>query len=204
MNTSTTVIVMAKAPVPGFAKTRLVPALGADGAAALADRLLHATVAQVIAAAIGPVDLCCAPSRAHTAFASFVGRAGIDLSDQGEGDLGVRMTRAFERSLRKSSCAVLIGTDAPALDAAMLARAANALGDADAVLVPAFDGGYALIGLRRAAPSLFDDMPWSTPAVMARTRERLAVAGLTHIELPAVADIDEAADLLHLPPGWLP
>ena len=122
----------------------------------------------------------------------------------GEAVTARAFTRAFERALRNDSCAVMIGTDAPALDAALLARAASALGDADAVFVPAFDGGYALIGLRRAAPSLFDEMPWSTPAVMERTRERLAAAGLTHIELPAVADIDEAADLVHLPPGWLP
>ena len=204
MNAATAVIVMAKAPVPGFAKTRLVPALGADRAAALAERLLHATVAQAVAAAVGPVDLCCAPDRAHPAFVRHADTAGIELSDQGEGDLGTRMARAFERWLVDGRHAVMIGTDAPALDAAMLARAASALSDADAVLVPAFDGGYALIGLRRAAPSLFDDMSWSTPAVTAQTRERLAAAGLTHIELPPVADIDDADDLVHLPPGWLP
>ena len=198
------VIVMAKAPVPGFAKTRLIPALGADGAAALAERLLHATVAQALAAAIGPVDLCCAPDRGHPAFEHYAAVTGIEFTDQGDGDLGARMARAFERWLRSGGCAVMIGTDAPALDAALLARAAHALSDADAVFVPAFDGGYALIGLRRQAPSLFDDMPWSTPAVLARTRQRLAAAGLTHIDLPAVADIDEPADLLHLPFGWLP
>lgn len=202
MSLPTTVIVMAKAPVAGFAKTRLIPALGAEGAAALAERLLHAAVAQAVAAHLGAVDLCCAPDRAHPAFARHAGTMGITLSDQGEGDLGARMARAFARWLAPGRCAVMIGTDAPALDAAMLARAACALGDADAVFVPAFDGGYALIGLRRAAPSLFDGMPWSTSAVMARTRERLAAAGLTHIELPAVADIDEPADLVHLSPGW--
>ncbi|MDQ6684386.1 MAG: TIGR04282 family arsenosugar biosynthesis glycosyltransferase [Pseudomonadota bacterium] len=204
MNAATTVIVMAKAPVPGFAKTRLVSALGADRAAALAERLLHAAVADSVAAALGPVDLCCAPDRTHPAFARYRGSAGIQLSDQGEGDLGARMARAFERRLVDGQRAVMIGSDAPALDAALLSSAASALSGADAVLVPAFDGGYALIGLRRPAPSLFDAMPWSTPAVMAQTRERLAAAGLTHIELPAVADIDEAADLVHLPPGWLP
>ena len=204
MRAATAVIVMAKAPVRGFAKTRLVPALGADRAATLAERLLHAAVAQAVAAAIGPVDLCCAPDRAHPAFVRHAGTAGIELSDQGEGDLGARMARAFERWLLDGRRAVMIGTDAPALDAAMLARAASALSDADAVLVPAFDGGYALIGLRRAAPSLFNDMRWSTPAVTAQTRERLAAAGLTHIELPPVADIDDADDLVHLPPGWLP
>ena len=76
------------------------------------------------------------------------------------------------------------------------------LDDADAVFVPALDGGYALIGLRCAAPTLFSGMAWSTASVMADTRERLAAAGLSHIELPPVADIDEPADLVHLPPGW--
>ncbi len=204
MSAMTAVIVMAKAPIPGFAKTRLIPALGADRAAALAERLLHAAVAQAIAAALGPVDLCCTPDRVYPAFARYFGSAGIELSDQGNGDLGARMARAFERWLANGRCAVMIGTDAPALDAAMLTRAAHGLSDADAVFVPAFDGGYALIGLRRHAPSLFDDMRWSTSTVMARTRQRLAAAGLTHVELPAVADIDEAADLVHLPPGWLP
>ena len=198
------IIVMAKAPLPGFAKTRLIPALGADRAAALAERLLHAAVAQAIAAGLGPVDLCCTPDRVHPAFERYAGTPGVELSDQGDGDLGARMARAFERWLASGRRAVMIGTDAPALDAALLARAAQALSDADAVFVPAFDGGYALIGLRRAAPSLFADMPWSTPVVMARTRQRLAAAGLTHIELPAVADIDEPADLVHLPSGWLP
>jgi len=204
MSLPTAVIVMAKAPVAGFAKTRLIPALGAEGAAALAERLLHAAVAQAVAARLGAVDLCCAPDRAHPAFARHAGTTGITLSDQGEGDLGARMARAFARWLAYDRCAVMIGTDAPALDAAMLQRAVQALSDADAVLVPAYDGGYALIGLRRAAPSVFADMPWSTPAVMARTRERLAAAGLTHVELPAVADVDEPADLVHLPPGWRP
>ena len=84
-----------------------------------------------------------------------------------------------------------------------LQRAAEALSHTDAVFVPALDGGYALIGLRRAAPSLFSAMPWSTPAVMARTRERLAAAGLQHSELAPLADIDEAADLVHLPAGFM-
>jgi rSAM/selenodomain-associated transferase 1 len=204
MRAATTVIVMAKAPVAGFAKTRLAAALGEERAVAVAERLLLHAVAQAVAAGIGPVDLCCAPDRAHPAFARHAGTAGLQLSDQGAGDLGARMARAFERSLGGGRCALMMGTDAPALDAAMLARAARALADADAVFVPALDGGYALIGLRRPAPSLFADMRWSTPTVMARTRERLASAGLRHIELPAVADIDEAADLVHLPPEWLP
>jgi len=197
------VIVMAKAPIPGYAKTRLVPALGAERAAALAERFVAAAVAQALAAAIGPVDLCGTPDLHHPAFARHAGSAGIALSEQGDGDLGARMARAFDRWLTGGGHAVMIGTDAPALDAAMLRRAAAALRDVDAVFVPAFDGGYALVGLRRPAPALFEGMTWSTPTVMAESRERLAAAGLSHIELPAVADIDEAADLVHLAPEWL-
>ena len=197
------VIVMAKAPRPGYAKTRLMPALGAEGAAALAERLLDATLAQAANAGAAVVDLCCAPDIEHPAFARHGRAEGVSLSVQGEGDLGARMARAFERHLAPGRAVLMIGTDAPALDAAMLRRAARALQEADAVFVPALDGGYALIGLRRAAPSLFGHMAWSTASVMADTRARLKAAGLRHIELAPVADIDEPADLVHLPPGWL-
>ncbi|GAB4563280.1 MAG: TIGR04282 family arsenosugar biosynthesis glycosyltransferase [Rhizobacter sp.] len=196
------VIVMAKAPVAGFAKTRLIPALGAEGAAALAASLLDAAVLH--ATRHGPVDLCCAPDTHHPAFQRLADTHGIVLSAQGEGDLGARMARAFERHLAQHGAALMIGTDAPSIDTTMLQRAAQALSDADAVFIPALDGGYALIGLRRPAPTLFTDMAWSTATVMARTRERVRAAGLRHTELPAVADIDEPADLRRLPPGWLP
>ncbi|MEO8059949.1 MAG: TIGR04282 family arsenosugar biosynthesis glycosyltransferase [Burkholderiales bacterium] len=196
-------IIMAKAPRPGFAKTRLIPALGAEGAAALAARMLDATLAHALGSDAALVDLCCAPDTDHPAFARHAASPRVRLSGQGEGDLGARMARAFERHLVPGRAVLMIGTDAPALDAALLRQAAYALQDADAVFVPALDGGYALIGLHRAAPSLFAAMVWSTASVMADTRERLKAAGLRHIELAPVADIDEPADLAHLPPGWL-
>ena len=202
MKTSCPVIVMAKAPVAGFAKTRLIPALGAQGAAALAECLLERALGHALDAQLGPVDLCCAPGMCHPALARHATWPGMALSAQGDGDLGARMARAFDRWLRRAGRALMTGTDAPALDAAMLCRAAAALDQADAVFIPALDGGYALIGLRCAAPALFSDMAWSTASVMADTRKRLAAAGLRHIELPPVADIDEPADLVHLPPGW--
>ena len=202
MRAGCTVIVLAKAPVAGYAKTRLIPALGVAGAAALAQRLLDHALAQARAARLGPVDLCCAPDRDHPAFARLATLAGVVLSCQAPGDLGQRMSQALGRALAATPRALLIGSDAPALDAAMLQRAALALDQADAVFVPAFDGGYALVGLRRPAPSLFADMAWSTAHVMADTRQRLAAAGLHHVELPSLADIDGPADLVHLPAGW--
>ena len=197
----TQLIVMAKAPVPGFAKTRLIPALGADGAARLAQRLLEHTLDEARDARLGEITLACAPDTTHAAFTA---QRGVTLVAQGEGDLGARMQRAFEHAFAQGAERVLmIGTDAPALDAGMLRRAADALTTTDAVFVPAADGGYALIGLRRVLPALFNDMAWSTSAVMAITRERLAQAALRHTELPVVHDIDEPADLAHLPRGWL-
>lgn len=198
---TTTTIVMAKAPLPGFAKTRLIPALGADGAAALAARLLDHALQQALAAALGPVDLCCAPDAAHPALARHAGRPGLVLSAQGDGDLGARMARAFARWLPHGPV-LMTGTDAPALDAAVLHQATAALQTVDAVFVPALDGGYALIGLRQPAPTLFEGIAWSTAQVMAQTRTRLATAGLRHVELAPLPDIDEPADLVHLPPGW--
>jgi uncharacterized protein len=200
----TQLIVMAKASVPGFAKTRLIPALGADGAAKLAARLLEHTLREARAAQLGDVILACAPDATHAAFTAQQQQGGIALVAQGEGDLGARMQRQFERAFAQGAARVIvIGTDAPALDAAMLRRAADALAAEEAVFVPAADGGYALIGLRRVLPSLFDAMPWSTGAVMAVTRQRLLQAAVRHTELPVVHDIDEPADLVHLPPGWL-
>ena len=200
---SCVVIVMAKAPVPGYAKTRLIPALGAGGAAGLASRLLNHAVEQALAAQLGTVDLCCAPGPAHIGFAAQAQRAGLVLSSQVEGDLGTRMSHAFDRWLPCCDRVLMIGTDAPAIDATLLQQAAQALAETDAVFVPALDGGYALIGLRQPAPQLFVDMLWSTASVMAITRNRVIAAGLRHTELAPVADIDEPADLVHVPAGWL-
>lgn len=198
---------MAKAPVAGLAKTRLVPALGVEGAAAVAARMLAHAVGQALAAALGPVELCGAPDVSHSAFTTLAKDPRVTLHPQGEGDLGARMQRAFDRALATNQRAVLIGTDAPDLDAAVLRAAAEALATHDAVFAPAHDGGYALIGLRRAAPRwsrLFEAVPWSTAQVMAITRERLRETGLRWHELPALHDIDEPADLIHLAGrGWL-
>ena len=196
-------IVMAKAPVAGRVKTRLVPALGEAGAAALAGRLLEHAVRQAVAAKVGPVELCLAPDLTHPLGLQLQARHGLVLSAQGEGDLGVRMQRALEHALRQASRVCLVGTDAPAIDAAYWRQAFDALATHDAVFGPAWDGGYALVGLRRPLPQIFVDTPWSTPQVMPVTRQRLVDAGVGFAELPRVHDIDEPADLAHLPPGWL-
>lgn len=208
------IAIMAKAPVPGLAKTRLAPALGAAGAAALAERLLRHAVAQAAGAAPGRVTLWAAPDATHPVFVDLAQRHGLRLAVQpATADLGARMAAVFaEGDAAGPGAQLLMGSDIPALCSQTLRRAAAALQDHAVVFVPALDGGYALVGLRHGAEArhpglhaaLFRQMVWSTAQVMAQTRARLAALGVVATELPAVPDIDEPADLAHLPPGWLP
>lgn len=191
------VVVFAKAPLPGYAKTRLAPALGEQGAARLAERFLHSTLREACEADIGPVELCVAPDTEQACFRSLP--AWVHLSNQGEGDLGARMARAAERRLALHTGVLLIGTDCPSLDVDQLRAAAQALVSNDCVMVPACDGGYVLLGLRRFSPDLFTDMPWSTDRVADLTRQRISQLGWSLQELAPLHDIDEPHDLIHLP-----
>jgi uncharacterized protein len=202
MTPDCTVIVFAKAPVAGQVKTRLAKLLGEDGAARLAARMLDATLDHARTAGIGPVELCCAPDATHPQFRA-AAESGIRLTLQGEGNLGDRMQRALAGALARTRHALLIGTDAPALGPAVLRAAAAALNAHPAVLVPAADGGYVLVGLARPCPELFEEIAWSTPQVMAQTRARLSRLGLQAAELPSMNDVDGPEDLVHVPQEWM-
>jgi rSAM/selenodomain-associated transferase 1 len=203
MNDDCKIIVFAKAPVAGFAKTRLARVIGDEAAAKLASRMLSETVAQAVAAAVGPVEICCAPDTSHAQFTAEKTRHQLTLTSQGEGDLGERMSRAFDRALVTHQRVIIIGTDAPDLQAPALQQAATALVTHGAVFAPAYDGGYVMVGLSHAMPSLFQGIAWSTSKVMAQTRKKLALLNEHYFELPAFFDVDEASDLRHLPAGWL-
>ena len=202
MTASTRIVVMAKAPLPGFAKTRLIPALGDAGAARLAARMLHHTLGTALAAAIGPVELCVAPEPSDPAWRDVAVPAGVVWSAQGVGDLGARMARAAQRGCALGERVLLIGTDCPALSAAHLRSAATALDEHDATLLPTFDGGYALLGLRQIHPSLFENIPWSTASVASETVRRARHIGWTVELMERLHDIDEPDDLQWLPPAW--
>jgi len=193
MNEPVAVAVLAKAPIAGFAKTRLIPVLGARGAAVLQERLVERAVETACAAAIGPVTLWTTPDESHPVFRSIGARLGITLARQADGDLGARMLAAITAA---NTCVLLIGSDCPALTLDHLRAAADVLRDrAPAVVIPAEDGGYALIGLRTSEPALFSDMPWSTPIVMDETRRRLRTLGLTWHEPVTLWDVDLPQDL---------
>jgi rSAM/selenodomain-associated transferase 1 len=190
------VAILAKAPLPGLAKTRLAPALGTEGAAALQARLIERAVETARAADIGPVTLWAAPDQDHPAFQTLAALFGVALARQPEGDLGDRMLAALEAA---RGPAIVIGTDCPALEPTHLAAAAEALrADIDVVVVPVEDGGYALIGMREPQPRLFADMPWSTAAVMAETRRRLVRLSLSWREPARLWDVDRPADVERL------
>ena len=192
---TTRIVIMAKAPVPGAVKTRLIPALGAGGAARLAQRMLAATLDQALAGNVGPVELCADPPVDDPAWRSVALPPGIEVSTQGDGDLGARMARAAERTTARGEAILLIGTDAPELDAPRLHQAASLLRKADAVLFPAVDGGYVVLGLHRGHALLFDGIPWGTETVAADTLRRLARLGWSVEIGPTLHDIDEPDDL---------
>lgn len=194
----TRVLVFAKAPRPGVAKTRLVPLLGGEGAAALHARLVKHALETARRAALGAIELHGAP--ADDDFLRYCAeRYGAALIDQTEGDLGARMRAALEAALAACARVVLIGADCPALTPRHLRAAARALDEGhDAVFAPAEDGGYALIGLTRCAPGLLEGISWSTAAVMDETRERLRALGWRWLELDTLWDIDRPEDYQRL------
>ncbi|MEO7728110.1 MAG: TIGR04282 family arsenosugar biosynthesis glycosyltransferase [Burkholderiales bacterium] len=197
--TETRVIVFARAPEAGMAKTRLIPALGAHGAAALHSLLIERALATAISAAVGAVELWCAPSAQHPLLAASARRHGIAAFTQCEGDLGARMQHAVTTTLAAVQRVIIIGTDCPVLTAEVLRAAAAAL-DAkqDAVLTPAEDGGYVLLGLARCEARLFDDIEWGSDRVLALTRARLTELRWRWHELPTLWDVDRPADLARL------
>jgi rSAM/selenodomain-associated transferase 1 len=191
------VAILARAPVAGQAKTRLIPALGAEGAANLQRWLLQRTVAMALVADVGPVTLWCAGDPRHADFALCRAFGSVGLRLQPEGDLGRRMSEALRQSPTPAGTLV-IGTDCPALGVAHLRDAASRLADHDAVVVPAEDGGYVLIGTRSPPPAVFDEVEWGTERVMAQTRRRLAALGCRWSEPATLWDVDRPADLERL------
>lgn len=188
-------LVFCKAPVAGQVKTRLQPALTAAQAAAAHRELALMTLDRAFQRPLCDVQLCCAPDSRHAFFQQCANAYPLTLSAQRGGDLGERMLNAFADALRHYRHAVLIGCDCPSLTVADLQQALTALqAGNDAVIAPAEDGGYVLIGLNAPQPVLFADMPWDGDNVMAETRRRAAGAALAVHELARQWDIDTPED----------
>ncbi|ROR34901.1 TIGR04282 family arsenosugar biosynthesis glycosyltransferase [Inmirania thermothiophila] len=198
------VAVFTRLPEPGRAKTRLIPVLGAAGAAELQRRLAEHAVAEAAAAACGPVTVWATPRIDAPWLVALADRHGAALALQEGADLGARMRGALAEGVRATGAALVMGSDLPDLRRDVLRRAAEALGGADAVLLPVEDGGYGLLGVRGAVPDLFSGIPWGGPEVAAATRRRAAALGLRVVELEPLWDLDRPADLARLDPGRFP
>jgi rSAM/selenodomain-associated transferase 1 len=187
-------IVFLKAPKPGGVKTRLAHTMGAE-AACSAYRLLVETLFERIAG-LSRVELRFTPDDAHRELESWR-RNGWTSAPQGDGDLGERLNRAFHEAFAKGNTRVLIiGSDCPEITVSDIDDAWNALESHDLVLGPAADGGYWLVGLREPQPTLFNEMPWSTGAVLPETLRRCEAAGLKAAVLRIRRDVDTEADWL--------
>jgi len=193
------IIIFAKAPQPGFAKTRLIPALGAERAAELARQMLFNTLHEALSANIGPVELCVTPEINQAAWQGIQLPTGIEVFDQGDGDLGARLARASGRALKNAQAVLLIGTDCVEMSSGLLREAAQALHEHEAIIHCTVDGGYALLGLRLFNPLLFSDMPWSTDAVAGTTIARIGQLGWSIRVGHTLHDVDEPEDLKYLP-----
>ncbi|PZV09078.1 MAG: hypothetical protein DCF22_19105 [Leptolyngbya sp.] len=190
-------IIFTRYPEAGKAKTRLIPALGAEGAATLHQQMADYTLIQV--QALQFQHPLCVEVRFAGGDRDLMQRwLGTDLmyTVQGEGDLGDRMARSFQSAFNSGvQRAIIIGTDCPDLDESLLEQAFCKLQQQDLVLGPASDGGYYLIGLRRWIPQLFVNIEWSTASVLERTLAIAAELNLSVALLPILSDVDYPADL---------
>jgi len=193
--TETVIAILAKAPIPGLAKTRLIPAVGAHGAAILQEQLTERAVETAVAAGIGPVILWATPDEGHFAFRELARRFPLTLARQPDGDLGQRMWAAFEAGAK-----LVIGTDCPALTPAHLRDAATSLRDNNVAIIPAEDGGYVLIAMIKPQVALFTHIAWGSSRVMQETRRRASTSGLNMHEFAPLWDIDRPEDLERLRP----
>jgi rSAM/selenodomain-associated transferase 1 len=195
------ILVMARAPIPGQAKTRLIPALGEEGAARLHQELSEALLLSLHRAAIAPIQLWCSPDTGHPFFAHCAQHYGLSLHRQSGGDLGERMHHALGEALKSEQVefAMVVGCDIPALDACHLHQACEHLAEGrQAVLLPMEDGGYGLLGVRENVPALFNGIDWGSDRVLAQTRQRLGQLAWCWQELATLWDVDRPEDLSRL------
>lgn len=196
-----TLIVFAKAPRPGTVKTRLAADLGDDEAARIY-RALGRGVVDAVREGPWRTVVAFAPPGAREEMEAWLGAHGLAFRPQTGGDLGARMYGALAAELAAGANRVcVVGTDAPGVDAALVHEAFAALEERDVVLGPARDGGYYLLATTRPHRGLFQDIPWSTPQVLERTRRRAGELGLDVHLLAPLTDVDRLADV---PPGLLP
>ena len=197
MSVADRLIVFSRYPEPGRSKTRMIPALGVDGAAELHRRMARHTLQwteRLMAAWSVDVRVRFTGADAR-AMAECFGSQFV-YEPQSDGDLGQRLERAFRESFQ-ADCrrVVVVGTDCPSLSDEIVRQAFDHLQDHDLVIGPATDGGYYLIGLSQHSESLFKDIAWGSDQVLQQTLLAARRAKLSTAVLPTLADVDRPEDL---------
>jgi len=196
MHDKPVILLFIKAPLRGSVKSRLATAIGTDAALELYQCFVLDAVDAMGALTI-PLRICCYPQDAVSTIRAWLGSERAYMPQQGNG-LGERMENAFEQIFQEGyERATLIGSDIPELSTALMYEAMAALDSHDAVIGPAADGGYYLIGFtaKTFVPSVFHDIAWSTNTVCRETLSRLKQMGKRVHLLPELRDIDTQADL---------
>lgn len=188
---------LAREPVPGEVKTRLLSALSPQRAAALHAAMVLRTAGRLSEA--GPLQLWVAGDVGNPLFQECLDAGAGSLHPQPGGDLGAKMQHIAAAGLDSHERVILVGSDSPELDADYVLQAVRALDAVDVVLGPALDGGYVLLGLKILCRELFADMPWGSDAVLRQSVEALEETGRSYRLLDARQDIDRPEDLRHLP-----
>ena len=192
----TTIVVFTRLPRPGEAKTRMIPVLGAEGAARLQERMTGQVVARAWshAVATGGRLVVAATGGSSREMRSWLGP--VEVVPQGDGDLGERLSRVIEGEFRRGAGKVIVvGADCPLLREGHLADAEAALEQGDLVFGPALDGGYYLVGLNRPLRSLFENVAWGTGDVLAQSLAAAAALGIAPVKIETLSDVDEPEDL---------
>ncbi len=192
------VIVFAKPPVPGLAKTRLAPALGKDGAAELHRRLVLDTLKSIEQVQSWDLQIWCVGDINHAFFQECARKFNVSLYSQWGDTLGDRMFNAFEYTLKEYEKVLIVGTDCPLLNQSVITQAFQCLDENLAVINPADDGGYVLLGLKKVDEKIFNSVDWGTSTVAEQTFTRMSELGWQYALLPPLWDVDIPEDLIKL------
>jgi uncharacterized protein len=193
------IMIFAKAPEAGQSKTRLIPAMGEEGAAELHKRMAQYIINNMLTAGIADIELHCYPDCQHAFFLHQPALHNIALHKQQGRHLGERMANAMMKALTQSRYAIIIGTDAPCLTPGYLLTAFEKLkSGTDVVIGPAEDGGYVLIGLSQYNPLLFENIDWGSEHVLQQTLGRIKKSNMSLHILDMKWDVDTVNDLSKL------
>ncbi len=199
MNSRVTLIIFAKAPVPGYVKTRLIPLLGPQGAADTHKKLTEHSIKVAVRSSLYQVNLWCTPSAEDEFFFRMSENYSLQLFQQTGNNLGERMAFAFKETLVSNDVALIIGTDCPMLTHSDIEMIVGKLQNGhEAAIIPAEDGGYVLLGLRKFSSTLFEDIIWGGADVYEQTREKILALDWKLYEHETFWDVDRPEDIKRL------